>query len=343
MKEIKFLAACVGLLTVIAVGAVLNVAQNVFMPLLIAWLLSFVVALAVRFLTAHRVPMWLTVFLVIGVLFAIVFGVVTVISDRMSEFIQIVPMYYERLLTIVKDVSSRLSVPPTFWNTIDWGSQLRLRLLQLSGSVFSLSSSTVMVFIFLMFILVGSPYVELKLRRAFADEKSFHRVVGMLATISSQIGRFLGVMALISAVTGLCVWMALSLLKVEFAASWGLLAFALNFIPTVGSIVASIPPILVAVVQFYPGFVLPLATALSLLAIQMLIGNIITPKVMGDRLNLSPVVILLSLLFWGWLWGVMGALLAMPLAAILKIVCENFPSLNVLAVMMGSGKNYSQK
>ena len=137
--------------------------------------------------------------------------------------------------------------------------------------------------------------------------------------------------------------MALSLLKVEFAASWGLLAFALNFIPTVGSIVASIPPILVAVVQFYPGFVLPLATALSLLAIQMLIGNIITPKVMGDRLNLSPVVILLSLLFWGWLWGVMGALLAMPLAAILKIVCENFPSLNVLAVMMGSGKNYSQK
>ena len=165
----------------------------------------------------------------------------------------------------------------------------------------------------------------------------------ILSTISWQIGSYLSTLAVISAVTGLFVWLALEYLNVDFAVSWGVLAFVLNFIPTIGSIVASIPPILVALVQFYPSVYVAVLTALSLLTIQMTIGNFITPKVMGDRLNLSPVVVLISLLFWGLIWGVVGALISVLIAAIIKIVCENFPALNVISVMMGSGKSYQKE
>ncbi len=143
--------------------------------------------------------------------------------------------------------------------------------------------------------------------------------------------------------TGFLVWFALEYLQVDFAVTWGVLAFILNFIPTVGSIVASIPPVLVALVQFYPSYMPAVITALVLLPIQVTIGNFITPKVMGARLNLSPVGVLISLLFWSLIWGVVGALISTIIAAIIKIICENIPSLNFISVMMGSGKVYQKE
>jgi predicted PurR-regulated permease PerM len=133
------------------------------------------------------------------------------------------------------------------------------------------------------------------------------------------------------------------LIGVDFAVTWGAVAFFLNFIPTIGSIVASIPPILLALVQFYPNFWPGLITALVLVTIQLSMGNGIAPKVMGDQLNLSPVVILLSLLFWGWLWGIVGALLSVPIASAIKIVCDNIQTLHPISVMMGSGKSYRRE
>jgi predicted PurR-regulated permease PerM len=116
------------------------------------------------------------------------------------------------------------------------------------------------------------------------------------------------------------------------------LAFVLNFIPTIGSIVASVPPILVAIVQHYPNPTPVVLTLLALLGIQFTIGNILTPKIMGDTLDLSPVVILISLMFWGIIWGVVGALLSVPIAVMIKIICENVEALDFVAVLMSAPK-----
>lgn len=340
MREIKILTCCVSVLTVIAVCAVLSVAQSVFMPLVIAWLLSYLVTPFVRFMTSRRVPMSVIVFIVLTILlaFAVLGG--TFLSTSLSGFITDFPSYYERLLAIGKDVLQRLGLSlDSIGNFSDWGVEVRSYLLSFSGSLVTLTSKTVMVVIFLVFIIVGSPYVDSKVRKAFSSESSV-RVLNILATISRQIGRFLSLETLIGIATGLCVWIAMKTLGVQSAATWGILAFALNFIPTVGSIVASIPPIVVAIVQFYPETFTPVAATVSLLVIQMGIGNIITPKVMGDNLNLSPVSILMSLLFWGWLWGVGGMLLSVPLIAIVKIVCENVKPLNMISVFLSSGSNF---
>jgi predicted PurR-regulated permease PerM len=214
--------------------------------------------------------------------------------------------------------------------------------MSLSGSVFAFVSELVLVVVFLFFILLGKPFFKYKILKSFSQEKA-NQLSEITFSITAQIRRYLSLQFLISFVTGVLVWLTLELVGVDFAITWGAVAFFLNFIPTVGSIVSSIPPILLALVQFYPSFWPGIITLIALLTIQLSIGNGIAPKVLGDQLNLSPVVILLSLLFWGWLWGGIGALLSVPVTAALKIVCENIESLHPISVMMGSGKIYRRE
>ncbi len=342
MRDLKILTACIAVLTVLAVGTVLSAAQNVFLPLMIAWILSYLLTPAVRFVTTRlKIPVELTTIVALAGLLWLATLAGGFLSQRLGGFVDAFPVYFDRLTGIAKDLSDRLGVSGDFLKSVDWGGQLRSYLFSLSGSIVTITSKTVMVIVFLLFILIGSPYAEYKVRKAFPTNST--QVLNILDSISSQIGRFLSVMTLISAATGLCVWMALSMIGVDFASTWGLLAFVLNYIPTVGSIVASIPPIMVSLVQFYPSTFQPVLTVAAILVIQVTIGNIITPKVMGDNMNLSPVIILVSLLMWGWLWGVAGALLSMPIAGIIKIVCDNVDSLRMLSVLMSAGKSFQKE
>ncbi len=224
----------------------------------------------------------------------------------------------------------------------NWGQSIGRFLVTLSGSIFAFVSKLVLVVIFLFFILLGKPYFKYKILKSFSDDKA-NQFSQITHSITGQIRRYLSLQFLISFVTGCLVWLTLMLIGVDFAVTWGALAFFLNFIPTVGSIAASFPPIILALVQYYPSLWPCVITLLSILTIQLGMGNGIAPKVLGDQLNLSPVVILLSLLFWGWLWGVVGALLSVPITAALKIVCENIESLQPISVMMGSGKSYRRE
>ncbi|MGD9373211.1 MAG: AI-2E family transporter, partial [Desulfobacterales bacterium] len=190
--------------------------------------------------------------------------------------------------------------------------------------------------------LLGKPYFKYKILKSFSQENA-NQISQIAFSITAQIRRYLLIQFVISFVTGILVWFALMLIGVDFAVTWGAVAFFLNFIPTIGSIVASIPPILLALVQFYPSFWPGVIAAVSLITIQLSMGNGIAPKVLGDQLNLSPVVILLSLLFWGWLWGIVGALLSVPIAVAIKIVCDNIATLHPVSVMMGSGKSYRRE
>jgi predicted PurR-regulated permease PerM len=188
---------------------------------------------------------------------------------------------------------------------------------------------------------LGKPYFQKKIERAFPDSQG-GKVNRVTASIASQISRYLSIKLLLSAITGALVWLVLRLMGVDFPITWGVLAFLLNFIPTVGSIVATIPPVLLAVVQFYPNLWMAGVVLFILALIQQVIGNFVEPKLMGENLNLSPVVILLSLVFWGWLWGITGALLSVPIAAAIKIVCENIEMLQPISVLMGSGRHYQK-
>jgi predicted PurR-regulated permease PerM len=262
---------------------------------------------------------------------------------RAMAFWQAYPRYQQSIMALLESSSRKWDLPFDPFEGINWWPKVAGYMAVTSSSLLSFSSKLLLVMVYLVFLLLGKPYFSYKLKRAFSDKEG-DKLSTVLESISSQTGKYLFLQLIISLATGLCVWGALAMLGVDFAVTWGAFAFFLNFIPIVGSMLASIPPILVALVQPDGGGIgYALITALALLTIQMVIGNGITPKVMGDKLNLSPVVVLLSLVFWGWMWGIVGALLSTPIAAAIKIICENVEALKPISTLMGSGKPFAKQ
>ena len=342
-QRIGTIPLSLGILAVIAVGFVLKTAQAVVIPLLIAWLLSYLLAPVVNFLVRRlRFPAVVAVAVVVVLLLLAAWGAGIVIQQRLLAFAKAFPEYQSSIASMLAHYGKLLDIPAFALKDFDWNAQLAPFVLKTSRFFITFISNTILVLIFLVFMLLAKPYASDKLRAAFTPARA-EAIIDITNAISRQIGAYLGALFVISFVTGLCVWGALFVLGVEFAFTWGLLAFVLNFIPTLGSIVASIPPVLMALVQFAPELWPAVLAAVVLFAIQQTLGNFIAPKVYGDRLNLSPVVILLFLVFWGWLWGITGALLAVPIAAAIQIALAHIPALAPLAVLMGSGKKYARK
>ncbi len=338
----RMVVVLLAIIAMVALGLVLKVTSRVLIPLVLAWLLSNMLGPVVLFFVRRKIPAGIAIFLVIILLLGICYVGGVFMYGRIMAFVREYPKYEAKLAVLSAHLAANLDLPKEVWNNLEWTRKLGSLLLKVSGSFVSFISETTLVLIFLVFMLMARPYSDYKIRKAFATDLA-ERLIHIADTITNQIGRYLGVMFLISFATGLLVWMACALLKVDFAVTWGALAFALNFVPTIGSIIASIPPIVLALVQYYPDYWPAVFTFLAILAIQQTLGNFITPLAMGDKLNLSPVVILISLLFWGWLWGPIGALLSVLLAAALKIVCENVAPLRPFSIMMGTGKGFRKE
>ncbi|MDR1874506.1 MAG: AI-2E family transporter [Synergistaceae bacterium] len=336
--NIRVLLALVALLSAIAMGMVLTLASGVFIPLVIAWFMLQVFRPVINLGRTIRLPQILNVILVFAVFFSLCVIGINFFTSQIVAFNRAFTEYYSKLNDMTFSIMKALQIPPESLPRISWMDILGRYLRNISEIAFALSSKFVLTMVFLMFMLLEAPFLNNKIDRAFSGS-SATRIKKIMSSVTDQISRYLGTLCLISLATGACAWLALELMGVELAAGWGVLTFLLNFIPTVGSIIATIPPVLMAALQFSPSFVRPAIVLLLLGAIQVTIGNVITPKVVGDRLGLSPVVILLSLLLWGLIWGIPGALLSVPIASIIKIVCENVSTLRPIAVLMGSGEN----
>ena len=338
----KITLVFLGILVLVSVGVVLKFAGPVLLPLIIAWLISYLIGPVVNFMTQRKIPTTLAVFVILILLLGVFYLSGTFLYSRFSAFVAAYPKYHSRFTELIAMVSSQWDLEFDPFAGINWGQNIGRFLVSFSQSIFGFVSKLVLVIIFLFFILLGKPFFRYKILKSFSSQNA-DQISNIAFSITAQIRRYLGYQFMISFVTGVLVWLALTIIGLDFAVTWGALAFFLNFIPTVGSIMASIPPILLALVQFYPSYWPGIVTLFALLTIQLGMGNGIAPKVLGDQLNLSPVVILIALLFFGWLWGVVGALISVPIAAAIKIVCENIETLHPVSVMMGSGKTYRRE
>lgn len=327
-----FVALVLGFVALKSLGSVLK-------PLAFAWVLMLILAPLVKAIVKWlRLPETLAILLAMAAAIFAFFEVGVFVNSLVSSFVPKYGEYAERLQALLKHFYASLHPQAVaMLREFDWQGGLSKQVLSLSGMVISASSTAAIVLIITAFLLIERRDFAVKAAGAFGGDAG--RFLGVTGTISTQVSRYLIMQCVISAATGVATWLALWAIGVDFAVTWGFLAFILNFIPTIGSIVASIPPLLIALVQHAPGSYIPFFEALAaILAIQMIIGNVISPRVMGNRLNLSPVVILVSLLFWHWLWGVPGALLATPVTAAIKIVCDNLEPLKPLGVLLGSGR-----
>jgi predicted PurR-regulated permease PerM len=180
-----------------------------------------------------------------------------------------------------------------------------------------------------LFILLEVPLFPRKLRMAFPDSQGPQ---DHFKTFAESVNRYIGFKALFSAATGVSIWALLTLIGVEFAGTWGLLAFLLNFIPSIGSIIAALPAILWALLQI--DLYAALWTLLAYLFVNIVIGSLLEPRFIGQSLGLSTLVVFLSMIFWGWVLGPIGMVLSAPLTMVVKLAFASDPSTRWTAIML---------
>jgi predicted PurR-regulated permease PerM len=198
--------------------------------------------------------------------------------------------------------------------------------------LWSVPALLVLVFFFTLMMLIEASAWRRKTEAALRHRHTM-MVLDTVSTISDKLRRYVLIRTAVSMVNGVAAGLWLWFMDVDFALFWGVMVFLFNYIPTIGSIVAATPPVLLAFVQF--GFGWSLLVALGLLAIDQVLGNYFDPRFLGKALNVSSLVALLSVIFWGWVWGVAGALLAVPLTITIILFCAQVPALQPIAILLG--------
>lgn len=315
-EQARWRTAALLVLTVVAVGAALSTMRVLMVPFVLALFLTYVIAPLIEALERRGMPHWPAV----GIGFLAIAGITVVVgvlvASAVRELLDQAELYDESLRGLVREAFSLAGVELGRRTTLE--ALRELPLLDLvgaaAGTVLSLFSTLTLVILFTLFLLAG--------RR---QERR-----GIYAEIDQAVRRYIGAKFVVSAVTGLLVGLILWLLGFQLAIVFGVLAFLLNFIPYIGSVVSTLLPLPLAFAQYDSWWPIVAVVVLPGL-VQLLIGNVVEPIVQGGQLDLHPVTILLALGVWGTLWGVPGMFLAAPITAVLKIVLARFETTRPVA------------
>ncbi|MBT5387438.1 MAG: AI-2E family transporter [Porticoccaceae bacterium] len=319
----------------------LKMAGPLLVPFLLAVFIAMIVSPLLNWLKARKVPGGIAIVLIVALVFLVGLLLAAVIGSSVESFRQDIPVYSTKLSDMSTEVQQWLSLRGIDINAQQWQSSFD------PGAVMGLVGSTlasfgnvmtnaVMILLTVVFILAENMSFGEKLRLARGADKS----QAWLVSFSDAVHSYLAIKAAISLVTGILIFIWLSVLGVDYAVLWGLLAFLLNFIPTVGSFIAAVPAVLLALVQL--GLLHAGLTLAGFVMVNLVMGNAVEPRWMGKGLNLSPLVVFVSLVLWGWVFGPVGMLLSIPLTIMIKIALENQPDTRWIGVMMGDAESSDQ-
>lgn len=345
------------------VAAGLRAAVSILVPFLMAVFLAIIATPALFWLQKKRIPTALAITIISAVLLigGILLG--ALLAAAIADFTRDLPEFEKNLHNTILRWSEHLSyaqpaqieggqdsaeslsrhaeekvnqilqiVRESFQKYIhpDQIIQLLRDMLTQLGSILA---NGFLIYLTMIFILMEASILPAKIRAATLQSPE---IFENLSKVANDVKRYLAIKTVISLLTGLFITFLLLILKVNYAVLWGLLAFLLNFVPTIGSLIAAVPAVLLALLQAGPGTAL--LTAAGYLAVNVVLGNFIEPKVMGERLGLSVLVVFLSLIFWGWILGPFGMLLAVPLTMLFKIILQSREDTRWLATLLDSEK-----
>ncbi len=346
MKTLNITAVAV---LVIAIFYVLIVGEALLLPLVVAvalWYLINLLASGFQEIKLGRFRIPWPVCLVASILSFVALGwaVVNFIGSSISDVRQVIPTYQANIEARIRNLpfSEYLIDEQTgefsgFLLDPGW-LDLPSIFASLASTFTSVVTSGGIIFIYIIFLLLEQGSIDKKISSLVDNPERERRVRNIIKKIQLDIRKYISIKMFTSTLTGVVSYVFLLILDVDFAAVWGLLIFLLNFIPTVGSIIATIFPAVIALAQFegYTQFVLVLAVIASF---QMVIGNFLEPRMMGTSFNLSPLLILLNLGLWGYIWGLVGMFLCVPFLIIVFIVLAHFPQTRPIAVMLSADGN----
>jgi len=360
-QSVKFFISVMGLF---AIFFVLKELQFIIVPLVIAYFLFFFFEPLNTYFEKHKIPLGIVIFIDIFLTVSILYGLSRVIIESILQFSVQLPLYEQKLNKIISETARSFHIKDYTLTHFNISRLLKkVDYSVVAGGVFestlSLAGSVMLVLFFFIFISSGhektlqairARFVEKEIKSSLKkmkkekhddeDQKTFEENFQSMTIqreetlqktfrhITEQVQKYIITKFLISLSVGLVMGFTLWLFDVDFFIIWASFAVILNFIPNIGSVISVVLPTLITLVQ-YESFGYAFLVAAILIITQNIIGNIIEPKIFGDRLGLNPLVILLSLLLWGYLWGIVGMFLAVPLTAVIKIIISNSRSKNM--------------
>jgi len=318
----------------------MQAASVLLVPFLLAVFLALISVRPMLWMYRHRVPSVVAALLIVISMMLVLVSVGAIVGRSIAEFTAALPAYQARLDTIIdgfirvlaRYVDDGDSIE-TLADVVDPGWAMGMAATLLNG-LRDVLTNTFLIMFTLVFMLLEISSFEIKIRAAFGRSSDTFASARAFLT---NLGRYLGIKTIISMATGLAAGLSTWWIGLDFPLLWGMLAFLLNYVPTIGSIIAAIPAVLLALVQLGPGDAA--LTAAAFLAINVLFGNLLEPRVMGYGVGLSPLIVFIGLVFWGWVFGPIGMLLSVPLSMTLKLALENDDRTRWMAILIGSERD----
>jgi len=320
--------------SIMIIVAGLIAAKSIIIPLLLAAFIAIITAPLLFWLQAKGIGKTVSLFIVFLILGLVLYSISFVIGSSIGSFSKELPLYEARLSIQLKDLFHTLESLGITLSSDSFQSLFSSsRLMQMTTAVFqgfsSLLTHGMMTLFLVIFMLLEASALPNKMRAIHID------MMDHIGKFLANVKHYMVLKTLFSLITGLLVSVMLWTLGVHYALLFGLIAFLLNFIPNIGSIIAAIPAIIIALIQL--GSTTALIVAIGFVVINILIGSVIEPKYMGEGLGLSTLVVFISLIFWGWVLGPVGMLLSIPLTVMLKIALETQEQTRWIATLLDSG------
>ena len=329
-------------LAVVLAGFLLKTMSSVIIPVTLSFMLSFVLLPIIKKVNLKTGIPWIISSLIIVVLFFVaLLGITSLLLGSISGIIAEYPKYENRFMSIYQLIAQRLDIEidnskslfQNLWTSLKVREYTQKGAVMLSSGVISFSKTLFLISILTAFILIEMRLTKRKMHYAFKNKRE--KVSRISHQVVNQTVRYISIKFFISLSTGIISFLTTWIIGLDFPIVWGFLAFIMNFIPIFGSVISVGATTLFCLIQFYPNWGKTLFILIFLTGINMVLGNIIEPRIEGKNLGLSPVAILISLSLWGYIWGFTGMLLAVPLTVIIKIVCENLDYMKGVAIILG--------
>ena len=349
-KNIRTIKTIMVVLVILVSLAVCKISGAVSIRILMSFFIFLLVLPLVTALEKAKFPSWLATIIAVLVIVVVVLFFVWFVFFSVDMLIQKIPSYASRindLDVILKNMARRwVDIPDgqsfLAFLKIDWvGSIIMPTLRSVSSSAIGVLSNVLIVILMTVFLL-GERHMVIPKMMNFIPARDEDKISNIWDRIVKQVSRYISIKVFISIVTGGIFYVIAIIVKLDFALLWGVMAVVLNFIPTIGSIIITALMILMSIIQFAPSIGPILFVAIGTILTQNIIGNFLDPRLSGNSLNLSPFVILAALGVFGYVWGVVGMFLAVPLLSVVQIICANIDAARPLAMLISSGRSYKR-
>ncbi len=312
----------------------LRAAASIIVPILLAGFFSVVCAQPLKAMQ-RRVPFPLALTVMMALLLTVFMGTPVLIGGSLRQVLRDLPDLQRQIRGLESTVAQQLQawdlgIPmDNLSGALDpaWATSLLSRFL---NGLLRTFSDGILVMILTGFMLTEASWFSAKVALLDNGTGDGSRKIRQ---VIANARRYVTIKTMVSLATGLCVWGGLAMLQVDYAVGWGFIAFLLNYVPTIGSIIAGVPPTVMTLLQVGPGT--GLAVAALYVVVNQAFGSVIEPRLQGQGLGLSPLVVFVSLIFWGWVFGPVGMLLSAPITMVIRIACDEFEETRWIAILLG--------